>query len=119
MSELELISDLFQLRKPPHIRKPPPLRYISEQRGGFLNRIPPEAENFGDFHQFSVQKSFRNGSKTHFWAFGAPQGPKMFACGAKKGPKSSILGVPMVEQRGGAFLYGIFAGGRSKGGGLS
>ena len=46
------------------------------------------------FEQFSMQKSFRNGSKTCFRTFGGPQGPKIFACGAKTGLKTSIFGPP-------------------------
>ena len=55
---------VFQLRKPPLIRKPPPLRGRSEQRGGFLIRDfgdwPAAGEKFEVFHQFSVQKSCKN-----------------------------------------------------------
>ena len=47
------LSGVFQLRKPPLIRKPPPIRYLLGKRGGFLIRhfqtSPPQAENFGVF----------------------------------------------------------------------
>ena len=48
------------------------------------------------FEQFSMQKSFRNGSKTCFRTFGGPQGPKNFACGAETGLKTSITNAMIV-----------------------
>ena len=46
------------------------------------------------FELFSMQKSFRNGSKTRFRTLGAPQGPKIFACGAQNGLKNIIFLAP-------------------------
>jgi len=43
-----------------------------------------------DFGDFQWGKCFRNGSETCFHAWGAPQGRKKIACGAKKHGKPSI-----------------------------